>query len=202
MTSSNGNIFRVTGPLCGEFSGHRWITLTKASNYNAELWCFPWSAPWINSWVNNCGAGDLRRHRVHYDVIVMSYHEPALVPVLQHEHYSDVMMSVMAYQITRLAIVYSTVCSSADQRRHQINIFNNNQSSASLAFVRGIQWSPVNSPHKGPVTRNMFPFNDVIMELDLRWSVKYPGQSPQYLFGNSKEFKYRWLNARLQCDMF
>ena len=42
MTSSNGNIFRVTGPLCGEFTGHRWITLTKASN--AELWCFLWSA--------------------------------------------------------------------------------------------------------------------------------------------------------------
>ena len=38
MTSSNGNIFRVTGPLCGEFTGHRWIPLTKASD--VELWCF------------------------------------------------------------------------------------------------------------------------------------------------------------------
>ena len=43
MTSSNGNIFRVTGHLCGEFTGHRWIPLTKASD--AELWCFLWSAP-------------------------------------------------------------------------------------------------------------------------------------------------------------
>ena len=43
MTSSNGNIFRVTGPLSVEFTGHRWIPLTKASD--AELWCFPWSAP-------------------------------------------------------------------------------------------------------------------------------------------------------------
>ena len=42
MTSSNGNIFRVTGPLCGEFTGHRWIPLTKASD--AVLWCFLWSA--------------------------------------------------------------------------------------------------------------------------------------------------------------
>ena len=42
MTSSNGNIFRVTGPLCGEFTGHRWIPLTKASD--AERWCFLWSA--------------------------------------------------------------------------------------------------------------------------------------------------------------
>ena len=42
MTSSNGNIFRVTGPLCGEFTGDRWIPRTKASD--AELWCFLWSA--------------------------------------------------------------------------------------------------------------------------------------------------------------
>ena len=42
-TSSNGNIFRVTGLWCGEFTGHRWIPLTKASK--AELWCFLWSAP-------------------------------------------------------------------------------------------------------------------------------------------------------------
>ena len=42
MTSSNGNIFRFTGPLCGEFTGHRWIPLTKASD--AEL-CFLWSGP-------------------------------------------------------------------------------------------------------------------------------------------------------------
>ena len=43
MTSSNGNIFRVTGPLLGESTGHRRIPLIKASD--AELWCFLWSAP-------------------------------------------------------------------------------------------------------------------------------------------------------------
>ena len=43
MMSSNGSIFRVTGPLCGEFTGPRWIPLTKASD--AVLWCFLWSAP-------------------------------------------------------------------------------------------------------------------------------------------------------------
>ena len=42
MTSSNGNIFRATGHLCREFTVHRWIPRTKASD--AELWCFPWSA--------------------------------------------------------------------------------------------------------------------------------------------------------------
>ena len=64
-------------------------------------------------------------------------------------------MSPMASQTTSLAIVYSTVYSSADQRKHQ--------SSASLAFVRGIHWWPVNSPHKGPVTGEMFPFDNVII---------------------------------------
>ena len=69
MTSSNGNIFRVTDPLCGEFTSQRWIPLTKASD--AELWCFLWSAPWINGWVNNREAGDLRHQSAHYDVIVI-----------------------------------------------------------------------------------------------------------------------------------
>ena len=63
------NIFRVTGPLCGEYTGHRWIPRTKASH--AEFWCFFLSAPWVNGWVNTREAGDLRRHRAHYDVIVM-----------------------------------------------------------------------------------------------------------------------------------
>ena len=43
MTSSNGNIFRVTGHLCGKFTGPRWISHTKASD--AELWCFLWITP-------------------------------------------------------------------------------------------------------------------------------------------------------------
>ena len=71
-------------------------------------------------------------------------------------HYSDVIMGAVASQITSLTIVYSTVYPDADQRKHQ--------SSASLAFVRRIHRGPVNSPHKRPVTRKMFPFDDVIME--------------------------------------
>ena len=64
-------------------------------------------------------------------------------------------MGAIASQITSLAIAYSTVYSDADQRKHQ--------SSASLAFVWGIHRGPVNSPHKWPVTRKMFLFDDVIM---------------------------------------
>ena len=70
-------------------------------------------------------------------------------------HYNDAIMGAIASQITSLTIVYSTVYSGANQRKHQ--------SPASLAFVRGIPWGPVNSPHKWPVTRKMFPFDDVIM---------------------------------------
>ena len=64
-------------------------------------------------------------------------------------------MGAMAYQITSLTIVYPTVHSGGDQRKHQ--------SSVSLAFVRGIHRGPVNSPHKGPATRKMIPFHDVII---------------------------------------
>ena len=63
-------------------------------------------------------------------------------------------MGEIASQITSLTIVYSTVYSDADQRKHQ--------SSVALAFVRGIHRGPVDSPHKWPVTRKMFPFDDVI----------------------------------------
>ena len=70
-------------------------------------------------------------------------------------HYSDVIMGTRAPQITSLTIVYTTVYSGANQGKHQ--------SSASLAFVREIHRWLVNSPHKWPVTREMFPFGDVIM---------------------------------------
>ena len=68
---------------------------------------------------------------------------------------NDVIMSAMVSHITGVSMVFSIACSGADQRKHQ--------SSAPLAFVRGIYQWPINSPHKGPVTRKMFPIDDVIM---------------------------------------
>ena len=82
-------------------------------------------------------------------------------PGSHYWHYNDVTMSTLASQITSLTIVYSTVYSDADQRKHQ--------SSASLAFVWGIHRGPVNSPHKWPVTRKMFSFDDVIMGTTIFW---------------------------------
>ena len=78
-------------------------------------------------------------------------------------HYSNVIMSTMAAQTPSPSIVCSTVCSGVDQRKHE--------SAASLAFVRGIHRWPVNSPHKGPITRKMLPFDDVIMACKDRESI-------------------------------
>ena len=69
-------------------------------------------------------------------------------------HHNDVIMGTMVSQFTRLTMVYSTIYSDADKKY---------QSSGWLAFVRGIHRWPVNSPHKGPVTRWVFPFDDVIV---------------------------------------
>ena len=66
-------------------------------------------------------------------------------------------MGARASRITCLTIVFWTVYLDTGQRKHQ--------SSASLAFVRGTHRRTVNFPHKWPVTRKMFPFDDVIMSI-------------------------------------
>ena len=76
-------------------------------------------------------------------------------PMLLVSHNSSSIMSVMASQITGVSIVCSTVCSSTDQRKHQ--------SSASLAFVRGIHRWPVDSPHQGAVTPKRVLFDAIMM---------------------------------------
>ena len=76
--------------------------------------------------------------------------------IIEWMHYCEVIMSATASLINGVSIVYLTVSSGADHRKHQ--------SSTSLAFMMGIHRWPVNSPHKGPVTRKMLPFDDVIME--------------------------------------
>ena len=69
MTSSNGNNFRITDPLCGGFNGPRWIPLTKAS----DAVMFSLICAWIKDWLSNRENGDWRRHRAHHDVTVMKY---------------------------------------------------------------------------------------------------------------------------------
>ena len=74
-----------------------------------------------------------------------------------HVHFCDVIMGAVGSQITIIMIVYSIVYQDADQRKQQ--------SSASVAFMQGIHRRPVNSPHKWPATRKMFPFDDVIISM-------------------------------------
>ena len=96
-------------------------------------------------------------------------------PIHSHRkhHQNDVIMGAIASQITSLPILYSIVYSDAGQRKYQ--------SSASLAFVRGIHRWPVNSPHKWPVTRKTFPFDDVIMiPIDVRCRVRPFAKPPSH----------------------
>ena len=105
-------------------------------------------------------------------------------------HYNYVIISAMASYITGLTIVY--LYSGADQRKLQ--------SSTSLAFVRGIHRWPVNSPRKGPVTRKIFPFDDVIMAWNgiwynkEIWSYKWYGQwnKEVSLYGMSFDIHQCW----------
>ena len=161
MTSSNGKIFRVTtgnSPVTGEFPAQRPVTrsfdvffdLDPNERLRKQSWGWWFETPSCSLW----------RHRNDCMSILNSYssglpHGSDRNSRIAPMHYIDVIMTTMASQITSLTVAYSTVYSDADQRKHQ--------SSASLAFVRGIHRGPVNSPHKWPVTRKMFPFDDVIM---------------------------------------
>ena len=65
--SLNGNIFRVTGYMCGEFTGDRWIP-AHIDQWRRDLMFLSSAPEFINGWVNNREAGDVRRHRAHCDV--------------------------------------------------------------------------------------------------------------------------------------
>ena len=105
-------------------------------------------------------------------------------------NYHDVIMGAIASPITSLTIVYSIVYSDVDQREQQ--------SSVSPAFVRGIHQGPVNSPHKWPVMRKMFPFDDVIMCL---WEVPYYCSRPPIKFrGHTAKKNRRFSGLQLQFE--
>ena len=137
-----------------------------------QWWGWWFEVPWRSIW-RQCNVDTkqpnstqtstqtcMDRHKISSLKAKMPYQTTPQLPLpssntLPTHHYDDVIMSTIASQITSLTIVYSTIYSGADQSKHQ--------SSASLAFVWGIHRGPVNSPHKWPVTRKMFPFDDVIM---------------------------------------
>ena len=174
MTSSNGNIFRVIGHFCKEFTGHRspvnsphkgqwrgalmFFYLRLKKRLSKQSWGWWFETPSRPLW-RHCN--DLDLSSVAFNTFWMT----VICQIYMYDewtseqgdicHYGDVIMRAMASQIACVSIVCSTICSGTDQRKHQ--------SSASLAIVRGIHRWPVDSQHKGPVPRRLFPFDDVIM---------------------------------------
>ena len=153
------------------------VTLFNCSvrEYCLKIWTSPRS--WLHATIKQCGHQWLKMLQsswhtgVYFHNCVKPLQIDRLVQKRRNSHYNDAIMGTMASQITSLTSVYSTVYSGANQRKHQ--------SSVSLAFVLGIHRGPVNSPHKWPVTRKMFPFDDVIMSglaMELRLSCTYPSK--------------------------
>ena len=123
MTSSNKNIFRVTGHLCGEF------TVTGEFPHKGQ-WSgalmFSLICDWINGWVNNGEAGDLGRHHAHYGVIVMS--APLLLTCLGGRE--STRMQQISYNHTWTVVSKRTI----------LNCINRN--SLSLGFLCVLKFSP------------------------------------------------------------
>ena len=109
-----------------------------------------WLLYFPNNWIESYIAKGIQNLIYYQIIIIKSKYKLSGFPLQLRK------MGAIASQITSLTIVYSIVYSDADQRNHQ--------SSASLAFVWGIHRGPVNSPHKWPITRKMFSFDDVIMQ--------------------------------------
>ena len=126
--------------------------LLPFSSFTGVIWLNMWNNG-SNDLINGFEKWDLKEHKPR---MMMSWHEITFhisspLRPLQWRH-----NDLMASQITSVSIVFSTVGSGADQRKHQ--------STVSLAFVHGIHHWPVNSPHRRPVTWKMFSFDDVIMK--------------------------------------
>ena len=119
---------------------------------------------WINGWVNNRDVGHLRRHRAHYDVIVMF--------VVICLYFTDIWENdTTIATLTAITVTswWTRCCLKSPtswlftQPFIQGQIKENTKAPRHWPVVRGIHHWPVNSPHKGPVTRKMFPFDDVIL---------------------------------------
>ena len=139
-------IFKWVGEWVSKFVGvwsEEWV------NKSMNVWISEWANGWIIWWVGESVSEGMNER------VLVCVHTHIRERTRVEFHYTDVIMGAIASHITSLTIVYSTVYSDADQRKHH--------SSASLACVWGIHRGPVHSPYKWPVTRKMFPFDDVIM---------------------------------------
>ena len=132
MMPSSGIVFRVTGPWCGEFTAHRWIPITKASD--SELWCFLWSVPEKNGLVNNSEAGDLRRHSARYNVIVMYCTRVEPLTQIPHPIANNFLVG-KPWFITSFVIIPVTLMRNGSLRRQLQTMLSTSQ----LSFSRHTQ---------------------------------------------------------------
>ena len=150
-----GNIFHVTGPLRGESTGDRWIPFTKASD--AELRCCLWSAP-------EQTVEQTIETPVIYDAIALIMTE---CTVQNRWRYSkQAYRSLVLENLLQNSPILHTLTSvswSCGRQMHPSSpkVLRWRHMSARVSEIR----SPMNSPHKGPVMRETFPFDDVIMDM-------------------------------------
>ena len=130
-------------------STNLWSGVEEWWHHNGEAWVTSYPVMAVITW--NCCRSQNKR--------VPWFQSNDRNAPYNFQQYSDVLTNAMASQLTGVLIVCPNVRSGTDQRKHQ--------SSASLAFVRGIHRWRVYSPHKGPVTRKTFPFYDIIMSIDV-----------------------------------
>ena len=161
MASSNGNIFRINYPLWVESTGHK--------DQWREALVLSLIRPWTNSWANNRNDCHLWRRRAHCDVTVMHLPVNNACVILPSPR-KPYQWFLKTLQLRHNG--YDGVSSHQPPDCLLNRLFRRgskkHQGFASLAFVQGIQRWPVNSPHKWPVTRTMFPFDDIIMKHGFR----------------------------------
>ena len=144
--------------VCKNTSSHWWVDWlsdklfipTTKLTLNLGIAATLWGKTTCEWWISTQRPGMQKAFSCHDVIINMVTLQTEAV-----EHFPDSKhLNVNQISVTE-SLVYSTIYSSIDQRKHQ--------SSTSLVFVRGIHRWPVNSPHKWQVMWKMFPFDDIIM---------------------------------------
>ena len=170
------NRYQCMGCCDAKYTPNLWSFMRTLSKYMCNT---NWFVKYIllpSLWKSGGNFSFLQQSNIRWDTIARPQYHGDVLPLMScctpHisqpilivcMHYNDVIMGAAAFQIS-IAVVYSTVHSGADQRKHQRSV--------SLALVWGIHRWPMNSPHTWPVTRKMFPFDDVIIEAMQWWRSK------------------------------
>ena len=139
MTSSHGSIFRVTGPLCGEFTGHRWIPLTKASD--VELGCFLWS---------------MSEYTVELTIVRLVIWDAIVLIMTSLCCWAAIAAKPLLSGVSnhrQLQCLFNTLLRITTKKHQRCSLLS--------LFVRKIpRWLAIDSLHKGPVIRKAWRHNE------------------------------------------